>query len=410
MILNRTNQGRVLSAASISLLFSPLLAVQQSELPTLKTLETLIRNRATARSKVASDPLGYGSDLFFYVNWPAQPSYRGRPDAGRKFGDTGTTVWETWKNSAEVYLRCGGRPESWNAVELVPPSVLSRPLLPSDSGKSWQNMTSNVQADGLAQADLQRNDLLYEIRLNDKTFDYILKNKIYNIDGQVSFAWEKGDLDFAFDAVEAKASWHWLDPNETTAGCRPQDYFTANAYYAQLDNNGKVTGYKTGLMGLTGLHIITKAVPQWVWITFEQKNNPQCIGVNRVTPISPDVVAENQAMAPIMQQSGKWANYQLVGVQTSAGRADKPLLLANTQIESAFQSRSSCLTCHQFASVATHFPVQPEDNLRMPFIDPGVTPPYYIGPAPPLGAPYKAMDFVWSLRRAFRLEPTGCVP
>jgi hypothetical protein len=409
MNLNRTKRGRVLLAASISLLFPPLLTAQQAQLPSLHVLETLIGNRAAARAKVASDPLGYGYDLFFYVNWPARASHRGHPDSARKFGDTGETVWETWKNSAEVYLPCGGQPQIWNAMEPIPPAVMSRPLHPADSGKSWQNMTSNVQANGLAQRDLQHNDLLYEIRLNEKTFGYILKNRIYNIDGQVNFAKKKGDLDLAFDSLEAKASWHWLDPNETTVGCRPQDYFTANAYYPQLDNNGKLIGYKTGLMGLTGLHIITKALPQWVWITFEQKNNGKCIGVNRSTPIALNVVAENEAMAPILQQSGKWAHYMLVGVQTSAGTAEKPVLLANTQIESAFQSRSSCVTCHQFASVATHFPVQPEDNLRKPFVDPGVTPPYYIGPAPPLGAPYKAMDFVWSLRRASRLQPGGCV-
>lgn len=380
----------------------------QSQVPPLSNLHALVYNAAAARAKLAADPLGYGYDLFFFVNWPALGARRGQPDPRKKFGDMTTTVWESWKNSAEVYQPCGNRPASWDSAEAVPPAVKSRPQQPSDSGTWWQNMTSNVQANGLAQPDLQKNDLLYEIRMNEKTFGYILQNTLFNIDGQVAFAAKSGDLNFAFDALEVKSSWHWIDPSVTTEGCRAQDYFTANAYYPQLDNNGKLTGYKTGLMGLTGLHIITKAVPQWAWITFEQKNNEKCIGVSRTTPIDPKVVAENADMAPLMAKSGKWANYMMIGVQASTGTADQPVLLANTQIESAFQARSSCVTCHQFANVATRFPVKPEDDLRKSYVDTSASPPYYIGPAPALGPPYKSMDFVWSLRRASRFQAAGC--
>lgn len=74
-------------------------------------------------------------------------------------------------------------------------------------------------------------------------------------------------------------------------------------------------------------------------------------------------------------------------------------LLANTQIESAFQSRSSCITCHSIASVAKQLPQQAQDTLRKTFVEVGVTPPYYVGEAPDL-SPFVSMDFVWSLRRA----------
>ena len=93
----------------------------------------------------------------------------------------------------------------------------------------------------------------------------------------------------------------------------------------------------------------------------------------------------------------------MVGVQTGVGTAQQPVVLANTQIEYAFQPRSSCMTCHSIASVATHFPVQPEDNLRMSYVNLTSSPPYYIGPAPSLGA-YKSMDFLWSLEHAY---PSG---
>jgi len=106
----------------------------------------------------------------------------------------------------------------------------------------------------------------------------------------------------------------------------------------------------------------------------------------------------NQQMQKALQGT-KWANYEMIGVQTSSGPADKPVLLANTQIESAFQTRSSCLTCHAIASVATAKPSDPTVPIRQSFVDVQASPPYYIGPPPSLGM-YKSQDFVWSLRKA----------
>ena len=374
----------------------------------LHRLEGVVFHAAKGRAEANSDPLGYGFDLFFYVNWPASPANRGRPDPQKSFGGSGPVVWETWKNTSEVYLTCGGTPPGWRAAEPVPEAVQNTPVQPSDSGGWWQHMTSNVQANGLAQADPSGQDLLYEIRMNPETFGYVRKHGLYNVEGQVAFAKQHGDLDFAFDALEAKSAWRWLDGKDTRPGCRAEDYFTANAYYPKLDNNGKITGYTTGLMGLTGLHILTKAVPQWVWITFEQKNNEACVGVQRQTPLAAAVVAENRKRQPILDKAGKWKNYMMVGVQTSATSPGGPVILANTQIESAFQLRSSCITCHGYASVATSMPTKPEDNLRKLPVDLSANPPYPIGALPSgfLGDGYRSMDFVWSLRRANRRSAT----
>jgi hypothetical protein len=262
-------------------------------------------------------------------------------------------------------------------------------------------MTGNTQVDGFNLKDRQGHDILYQIRQNQSTFDYIVEQKLFSIDGQVAFAAATGNQDFNFESIEVKTAWTWLDPTNTPPVCRAENYFTTNAYFQTLDNNGKPTGYQTGLMALTGIHIITKALPQWVWITFEQTNNETCIGSRRAIPIAADVVAENRKMQPLLK--GKWANYMMVGVQTEVGTAQEPIVLANTQIEYAFQPRSSCITCHSIASVATHFPVKPEDNLRMSYVNLTSSPPYFIGPAPSLGA-FKSMDFLWSLEHAYRLN------
>jgi hypothetical protein len=392
--------GRALSS-SLLLLISIPSAAQKPTPPNLKELERLLRDSKLDVAKAQSDPLGYGYDLFFYTNWPALLKRRGQPDRHKHFGDTGMVLWETWKNSAETFRRCGLTPDGWEKPEPVPQAVRSKPQQPSDSGKSWQNMTGNTQVDGFNLKDRQDRDILYQIRQNQSTFDYIVEHKLFSIDGQVAFAAATGNQNFNFDSIEVKTAWTWLDPTNTTPVCRAENYFTTNAYFQTLDNNGKPAGYQTGLMALTGIHIITKALPQWVWITFEQINNETCIGSRRAIPIGADVVAENRKMQPLLQ--GKWANYMMVGVQTEVGTPQQPIVLANTQIEYAFQPRSSCMTCHAIASVASHFPVKPEDNLRMSYVNLTSSPPYFIGPAPSLGS-FKSMDFLWSLEHAYRLN------
>jgi len=369
-----------------------------ASLPTLKELEALLASEQQSAQMATQDPGNYGWDLFFYTSWPVLANQRGAPDPSKKLGDPGTTVWESWKNTSETFLPNGHPPLAWQAAEVIPPAVAKEPFQPSDSGNVWENMTGNSEVDGFPAKDNAGQDILYEIRSDQNTFDYIVSLGLYNIDGQIKYAATKGGLGFAFGAMEIKASWRWLDTDKP--GCQAQDYFTANAFWAVRDQNGKLTGYKTGLMGLTGLHILTKPLKDWAWITFEQVNNESCTQVTRRDPIPANIMALNKKFQTLLAGS-KWKNYELVGVQTSAGTADNPVLLANTQIETAFQSRSSCLTCHAVASIARQKPVNPADDLRKSFLQrkPPVSPPYYIGPPPPL-APFVSQDFVWSLRRA----------
>jgi len=371
-----------------------------SGIPTLAELQALVQSQTASVAKAKQDPAGYAWDLFLYTNWPVltDPAQRGMPDPSKAFGQSGAVVWETWKNSSETFLPNGATPAAWATAEVIPPDVQKQPIQPSDSGNFWQNMTGNSEVDGFPAKDDMGQDILYQIRQNKTVFDYIATNTLFNIDGQIAFAKNTGGLQFDWSSMEVKASWRWLDTSKP--GCQASDYFTADAYWAQLDSNGKFTGYKTGVMGLTGLHIISKALPQWVWITFEQVNNTSCTQVTRRDPIPADIAALNQKMQKALANT-KWKNYELVGVQTSAGTADQPVLLANTQIETAFQSRSSCLTCHAIANIATAKPATPDANLRKSFLQrtPPVSPPYYIGPPPAL-TPFQSQDFVWSLRRA----------
>lgn len=368
-------------------------------IPNLDYLTKLVSSQQLSAKTANEEPILYGWDLFFYTNWRALPgpNNRGIPDPSKRFGETGgPVVWETWKNTAEVYLSSGTLPAPWTTFPAVPHQVSQASVSEPDSGELWQQMTDDAQVDGFDLLDSNDQKILYELLMDRDAFNYIRTGTLYNVQGQMRWAANRGALNFPWSAMEVKASWRWINPNDTA--CLASSYFTTKAWYIVKDNNGNPIGIRTGLMGLTGLHIISKALPNWVWITFENVNNAKCTKVTRKVPIDPTVVAVNQQMQKALQGT-KWANYEMIGVQTSAGTTEKPVLLANTQIESAFQTRSSCLTCHAIASVATKKPSDPTVPIRQSFVDVQASPPYYIGPPPSLGI-YKSQDFVWSLRKA----------
>ena len=388
-------------------------------LPSLDEITRLEQDSEAALKVIGNAPLEFGWAMFLYTNWPAKTDERGVPDPSKKPGDAGPVVWETWKNVAEVFLDKGAEPPEWNTPPVVPPAVATTTPPASDSGPMWQRMTESIQVDGFPTKDDAGQTILYNVFQNKSVFDYIRTNGLYSVQGQIAVASGSGPIpkiDFPWTAMEVKASWRWLDPEKDQA--KIARYFTAPAYWAELDDDGNFVKWQTGLMGLTGLHIISKDLPTWVWITFEQVDNGTWTKAKRLHPIPPEVQAVNSKMQKLLAGT-KFANYELVGVQTSfMSNPGSPVdgtsintmdpgkggsLLANTQIESAFQSRSSCITCHSIASVAKQLPQQPADLLRKSFVEVGVTPPYYVGNGPDL-APFVSMDFVWSLRRAKSTE------
>lgn len=215
--------------------------------------------------------------------------------------------------------------------------------------------------------------------------------------------------------------------------------------------------------GLIGLHIITKDIPNWFWTTFEHVDNPEANVGNLDRHATP---GKNY---PPEVEGTVWQYYRLRGTQidfvTATGR---PTVLANTQIEGPFQESSSCITCHARASIGrrldninaeggrrlyppgTHVPPSaqvsrpPTAPANYPFgatrltvfediraVRPFPTLPPNdpknagrgitvlrgsIGaPAPSLfvsggtaGLQFAQLDFVWSLRRAFRSDPSQC--
>jgi hypothetical protein len=284
-------------------------------------------------------------------------------------------VIQTRKEAHEVYLAGGAAPRPWD-----------------DGGPAGPPILSLGEIDGTTLTDVKGNPITYTVAMNRGAFDYLVSRAFYGWNGQAALrAAGAAPVTFPASAMEIKASWKVLDPIADED--RMDRYLVAEAILPP--GNTKVA------VGLTGLHITSKALPSWVWITFEQIENPTTTGAPQRFSI-PSGVATTNATYQRLLAGTPLAYYQANGVQTEFVVDGQPTLLTNSQIETRFQASSSCMTCHALASVSTgqqarldFFQLQ-AGNLSG-FV--GMPPTSPFGPGPDQ---FSALDFVWSMREAKR--------
>jgi hypothetical protein len=191
-----------------------------------------------------------------------------------------------------------------------------------------------------------------EVRRNKSSFDFIVSNGLWYKQGLAAAFAANKVINFPPDSIEIKAVWVPIQPQQ-----KPQ-------YHWNYDANGK-------LYGLVGLHLETKALPNWLWATFEWTGNAgRCdyMGCNDSFGATPANVAPatptggtypagtlTPALLGLMNAAGvpaEFQNYRLKGSQTLfSNTIGQPTLLGNSVIEDGFVSSSSCITCHGQASV-----------------------------------------------------------
>jgi hypothetical protein len=258
--------------------------------------------------------------------------------------------------------------------------------------------------------------------MNEPAFNYILGRELYSKDGQLKFfnapATDPVGAPVVFppDAIEIKAAWLILNLDDP----RASRYYTIP--YEFVDKDGKT---QSVLAGLSGFHITSKILPNWVWATFEQVDNQVMTPAPQTLPTSPSVQKLNDQIHSGLPADSPWKYYDLRGTQTAFTDANnEPTLLANTLIETDFQNSSSCITCHGLASRGAAAQGRLEffnttngvQGYIGNFDDPGNI--YYDKSSPrvqvcfnaqlsafspcddPTQVVYKLMDFVWSLREA----------
>jgi hypothetical protein len=308
-------------------------------------------------------------------------------------------AWESWRQSSTVYLPDGARPQGWTQPPPPPQAVIEQAKKEGlDLNLPLHNLDSQVQSDGLALRDDFDQNVRYQILMNQDTFQYIYDHNLYNVNGQQAMAQAGTPADFPPTAFEIKTSWIWIGTNQKILSKLQDKYYIVNAYYQLVDASGEPTGvYEVGRAALSGMHIISKPVPQWFWVTFQNIYDVQYTHSTNELPMGESTEKANAEYQGALKKAGSiFANYQLMGSQWQfVDPAGKPILLANSQIESAFQPSSSCATCHSTAS----YSVQNGYFNQVKEHDGGIT--YYTGDPPTDKLKgFNSLGFVWSLKRA----------
>ena len=221
---------------------------------------------------------------FLALNWTASKTQRGQPDTSvppSAFGtqnDQSPTVWETYKESDEVFLADAKNPGQWNysaksgasvkmlggmKSEVAPEPELDLSAIGQASqGSPWLTAQSGILT-------------LYERRMNEDEYNYIVQNQLYNANVQQKFVVNPGlslpdgtPSSAAYGStgsIETKAAWLEL-PNQA-------DWPRFKISKAVVTYPGQKP--KTVVVGLTGLHIIHKTAlgQQFIWATFEHVDN-----------------------------------------------------------------------------------------------------------------------------------------
>jgi hypothetical protein len=357
-------------------------------------------------------------DTFIALNWPVPNPIveRGVPDPQNviggfatsggegskpKFSPTGPTVWETFKDTNDIYLPSAARPTSFDTAESVPPACKSlaadnpraalRTLIMNS--KFGEIVKSVKQADGNRLVDQNNMNVWYEVKLNRVYFDYVVSNGFYNSNNQkgkkISFPASSNNRSQPA-TIKVKAAWKVMG---LLGSKQPDDltkFYTTDALVLN-----PITGKcSKQLLGLVGLHIVMKTaqLPQWMWATFEHLDNapdqakgpvggkrynffkancPTCPPVNtppalnsmvptqvmRVVPVNNVAVSNNalyQKALVTLRPDNVWKNYQLVDAQwgaspTPIGVPNQPQFLANTTLETYLQdpgNPNGCINCH----------------------------------------------------------------
>ncbi len=174
-------------------------------------------------------------DTFIALNWPVPSPIveRGVPDpqniiggfvsgggeGGKpKISPSGPTVWETYKDTNDIYLPSGTKPTSFDTPESIPapcqqlaaanPNARKRTLILVS--KFGELVSSDEQADGNRLIDQNGFNVWYEVKLNRVYYDYVVSNGFYNSNNQKgkTISFPSSSNNTRRDAtIKVKAAW-----------------------------------------------------------------------------------------------------------------------------------------------------------------------------------------------------------
>lgn len=353
--------------------------------------------------------------LFVEVNRKAPAEYQQtlmRKD-GTKF-TTNSAVWETWPDDPWTFPKDPdpAKPPQW------PAAPYAKELLEKGKG------TPAAGDDHILDTGEGGGE---EIHRNRAAFEYVVQNDLWYQQGVAAFFTKNEVMNFPVDSIEVKGNWIQITEADKTK------------YHWNYDRSGQ-------LWGLVATHITSKAIPNWIWATFEWAGNAgrcdfigchDCFGtIPQHVPSNTDKVGQvypagtmTQMLQTLFTQAGyegawmqEYSNYRLKGSQTDFTLpTGEGLLVGNSVTEGGFLQTASCMTCHSRAAVDAQgknaFPifgeVQPlplqtlsPENFQTQFNthngppDPSWFTKFTGQAAVPL---FRQTDFVWAI--PFRAQP-----
>ena len=200
-----------------------------------------------------------------------------------------------------------------------------------------------------------------QVFVNPAERDFIMQNGLTTLAGQQAYGARNGNaITLPWDAVEVKADWV------------PSTAYTGPTFSCPTDPNLYTQMLDGVCYALVGLHISSKALPDWIWATFEPNSaitNPNrcdpnlystCFdpwGTTSSTPYAKgqSVPPQSQPLQQLMSAAGLnpvFKNYYLTGAQTLFVDGGKPVPLGSSFVEfnaGVFPGQASCITCHRYA-------------------------------------------------------------
>ncbi|WP_340198592.1 hypothetical protein [Ascidiimonas sp. W6] len=303
---------------------------------------------------------------FVALNWPTND--KGEPMPA--ISDAGNPTWFGWKESYEVFLPNGQKPAPWGvftppdhfpkSIEYKGEKILFRSnkivdfAHPDIEDEVNQAFTSPIW-------DQNGNITRYEIRMNEVEFDYVVKNELYNYDGQIVFSKENSNVTFPEGnrtqegAIEIKLAWKILEDTDIKSR-----YFTTYGYVINEDKT-----YERKEVGMVGMHISSKteSSPQWIWTTFEHVDNLEVNLLDEVDgkPLRPSYNDPDCEICPINVLGDTVVSADNPKVKTQIQRII-PISGATKELNASVQNllRAAGSKLQYYQQIGTQWPTAPE--------------------------------------------------
>ncbi|MBV9081259.1 MAG: hypothetical protein JOZ62_01185, partial [Acidobacteriaceae bacterium] len=305
----------------------------------------------------------------------------------------GSLTFETWTEQCQLNPNMMGCPGGTNATGDRKLRMLHRsPFAKKIPGTECGAMTPTPVGGYPPPSNLKPGAMYCEeVFVNPAEASFVRRSLLTTLVGQQSYGKARnGTINFPgtglndsrleLDSVEVKVDWVPATAYKNPTFACPD---AGNRLYTETINGA--------CYALAAVHISSKVMPNWLWATFEPDSNvtnpnrcdPKlygpCFDPWGTTSTRPYEKGHPAQQSPELHRTmaethlnRAFNNYFLTGVQTQfVDDNGQPILLGNSFIEfnqGVPPGKSSCITCHQYASFDGKQPPQgaPENNFGKP--------------------------------------------